>query len=231
MTKFDVSRAVRSSDLPKLARLLMFVLLDHADTDSAVIPEKFSPSLSELAAESGMGRNTVQEKLRDLESAGWVIRQRPPVEQSREGARTQYRLAVPVGAADTQPRSRTDLPLGRTPTPHGSHTDPGVGRTVTKPRSHSDPISNLSISANQSNQRARARTDPSRNGTPTKTGGDRRSTPDLDKIRAALADIGSKRLDDDWCRKVVKQATERATPRHDLTAMVVACIRSAPDDF
>lgn len=161
-----------ASDLPKLAKLVMLVLLAHADNDSATTQARYTPSLTALAAETGMGRNTVQERLRDLEGAGWIVRQRPPVEQSRKGLRTRYRMVVPVDAAGTQGRSDSDLGVGRTATQLGrtatqgrSDSDPGVGRTAGKPRSHSDPMITQSLDDTHSTQRAGARgSDPSRNG-------------------------------------------------------------------
>ena len=60
----------------------------------------------------------------------------------------------------------------------------------------------LLLDDTQSAQRADPHaSDPSRNGKP-----DRLTTADLNTIRAALAKVGSKRTDDDWCRQVVKQA-------------------------
>lgn len=171
-SRFDIERAVLASDLPKLERLLMFVLLAHADNESAAIKPRFSPSLTDLAKESGMGRNTVQAILRKLDTKGWVSRQRPPAEKSRKGAQTRYWLAIPVSETDTGGRSMTDPAVGRvatqlggTVTQGGSHSDPSVGRAVSKPRSHSDPKEvTQSLADTHSTTRAGARSDASRNG-------------------------------------------------------------------
>lgn len=60
---------------------------------------------------------------------------------------------------------------------------------------------------------------------------DRRANADLNTIRAALVKVGCKRLDDDWCRQVVKHAEQNGTVRKDLTGFVVACIEREPERF
>lgn len=135
--RFDVERAVLDSDLPKLARLLALVLLTHADNETAEIPARFTPSLSTLARESGVDRSTVQRVLTRMESAGWLTRTRPPVEQSRKGVRTRYRLAVPVdevGAQRTQGVGAVCTCLGAGHTQPGSTAHLGVGAGSRKPR-------------------------------------------------------------------------------------------------
>jgi MarR family len=106
MTRWDVERAVMASELPPSARLAMFVLLAKTDSKTAVIPAEHTPSLTVLAGATGLDRSTIARTLRQLERDDWVSRQRPPVEQSRRGARTRYRLTVPSGM--------TPLPSGTT---------------------------------------------------------------------------------------------------------------------
>lgn len=60
---------------------------------------------------------------------------------------------------------------------------------------------------------------------------DRRANADLNTIRAALVKVGCKRLDDDWCRQVVKHAEQNGTVRKDLTGFVVAYIEREPERF
>lgn len=104
------------STLPPPARLIMLVLADAADAESAAIPEQFTPSLSELAQYSGLNRATVARHLNDLEASGWVVRVRPDVADARaNGAKTCYRLAIgsgrtvppPVVVENNQEGSRT----------------------------------------------------------------------------------------------------------------------------
>lgn len=95
-TKFEVTKAVRASDLPAPARLVMFVLADVAETGTAEIPEQFTPSLKVLAGETGLNESTVKRHLNDLEAAGWVDRRRPTIDDARlKGERTRYRLTIP----------------------------------------------------------------------------------------------------------------------------------------
>ena len=126
-SRFDVERAVLSSELPSSERLVMLVLLIHSSGDPVTIPANYTPSLTTLSRESGLDRSTVQRRLRQLETAGWVIRQSPPIADSRKGARTRYRLGVPVGPLDT-------YPVGA-PGTHGRCTcHLGVGAQNSKPR-------------------------------------------------------------------------------------------------
>lgn len=116
MSKWDVARALKQSDLPAPARLVLWDLLDSADADTAVIPEEFTPSLTDLARTTGLGRSTVKRELNRLERGGWVRRARPdPVKARTEFARTGYRLAVPPGSTvdpGPEPRPTVDPDLG-----------------------------------------------------------------------------------------------------------------------
>ncbi len=131
-TKFEVTKAVRASDLPAPARLVMFVLADVAETGTAEIPEQFTPSLSVLGRETGLNESTVKRHLRALEAEGWVERRRPTVEAARlRGERTRYRLAIPgctespahgaegpqEGAQEAQGRAQKEPRAGRTQRP------------------------------------------------------------------------------------------------------------------
>lgn len=94
-TRWAVTRALRTSGLPAPARLIVHELATRADNDTAVIPDEFGVSLSELAEATGLGRSTVARALNLLELSGWVKRSRPTVEAARsEGARTAYALKI-----------------------------------------------------------------------------------------------------------------------------------------
>jgi len=101
-SRWDVSRAVRQSPtMEPSARLVMLTLAEVADNDSAVVPEEFGPSLTELALQTGLSRSTVAKWLDRLEAWGWVGRTRPSVEAARaEGAKTQYSLTVGTSPGD-----------------------------------------------------------------------------------------------------------------------------------
>src|ERR1041385_3166074 len=98
-SRWTVTRAVRGSALPAPSRLIMLTLADVAEVGTAEIPEPHTPSLSVLAAETGLDRATGRRHLYLLEKAGWVVRRRPEVAAARiQKERTRYRLTIP-GAA------------------------------------------------------------------------------------------------------------------------------------
>jgi hypothetical protein len=108
-TKWEINRAVRASDLPAPSRLIMLTLSDMADAATAEIPERHTPSLTELARQTGLGRSTVAQHLLSLEEAKWVVRDRPEVAAARaNGERTCYRLSVPAGAPVVQEPDQPD---------------------------------------------------------------------------------------------------------------------------
>lgn len=112
-----------TSALGPADRLIMFVLIHRADTGSGTIPPEFSPSLSTLASETGLGRSTVAERLNHLEEAGWVGRVRPTKhEQLRHNATTAYVLAPGRGPEDTDPE------VVQQPDGGGPAAGPGVVR-------------------------------------------------------------------------------------------------------
>lgn len=97
-SRFEYERAVRSSTLPGLSRLVLFTLATWADVKTGIIPDQLNPSLTVLAEGAGMDRSTVRRHLNALEEAGWVGRKRPKVADARaEKARTHYRLTLPKG--------------------------------------------------------------------------------------------------------------------------------------
>lgn len=94
-TTVDVQRAVLRSDLPAPARQVVLTLCVRADFRSGVVPEEHTPSLSDLASDTGLSRATVANHLNTLEALGWVERSRPDVVKARaEGARTGYRVMI-----------------------------------------------------------------------------------------------------------------------------------------
>lgn len=91
----SVQRAVLRSDLPAPARHVMLTLAALADFKTGAIPTEHSPSLSEIADATDLGRSTVARILNVLEASGWVERDRPEVVDARTlGAKTIYRLKI-----------------------------------------------------------------------------------------------------------------------------------------
>ena len=99
-SRFEYERAVRSSDLPSLSRLLALTLATWADVRTGRIPQRLTPSLTTLEGATGMARASVRTHLNKLEAGGWLVRDRPSVAAARsEKARTHYKLRIPKGAA------------------------------------------------------------------------------------------------------------------------------------
>lgn len=99
--KWRVNRAVRASDLAAPARLIMLVLSDMADSRTAEIPDVHTPSLAELAAQTGLNVATVKRHLAALEETGWVLRSRPSAVEKARHISTHYRLTVPSDGAES----------------------------------------------------------------------------------------------------------------------------------
>lgn len=134
-TRWEVTKAVRASDLPAPSRLVMFVLADVAEVGTAEIPEKFTPSLTVLSRETGLGRSTVARHLDELERDGWVERLRPDVEAARlKGERTRYRLLVPSTAVGPGV-----VPEGDQVVPERDQGSPGAGLDLVPERDHPSP--------------------------------------------------------------------------------------------
>ncbi len=107
--RWTVERAVRSKecDLEPPGRHLVLTLLTWCDPKTAMIPERFTPSLTDLQHATGMVRSTVTKWLNRLEGKDgeggeerperkWVWRERPTVADARrKKAKTCYRLDVP----------------------------------------------------------------------------------------------------------------------------------------
>lgn len=96
-TRWEVERAIFTSDLTPQERLTALTLLAMADAENAVIPAQHTPSLSRIQSMTGQGATTVKRALNTLEAAGWVARRRPDVAKARaDKERTQYALKVPA---------------------------------------------------------------------------------------------------------------------------------------
>lgn len=129
-TRWEVERAVLSSDLTPPERLTALTLLALTDQDTAVIPAEYTPSLTRIQSMTGQGATTVKRVLNSLESSGWVVRKRPNLADARATKeRTRYALKVPsarptqglvTGSTQGLARSREGLELG-------PHRAPGLG--------------------------------------------------------------------------------------------------------
>jgi hypothetical protein len=146
--RWKVTKAVRASNLPAPARLVMLVLADVAEVGTAEIPEKFTPSLTVLANETGLARSTVASHLKDLEAAGWITRIRPATAKAlARGERTRYQLSIPETSPVDELVQEEDQPSPAPgqPSPGAGPASPGAGHrnrsTSDQDQIKSDPSS------------------------------------------------------------------------------------------
>jgi hypothetical protein len=124
----DLQRAVLTSELPSTARHLMLSLAVKADWETGVIPHEHSPSLTTLAAMTGLTRSTVAEWLDSLETGGWVKRERPP--KGSRSIRTRYTLLVGSSLIAKPARASRRNTAGDTNGPAGGPLDEVDARTI-----------------------------------------------------------------------------------------------------
>ncbi|GGV69000.1 hypothetical protein GCM10010294_25320 [Streptomyces griseoloalbus] len=99
-SRFQYERAVRSSELPSLSRLLALTVATWADVRTGRIPDHLQPSLTALEDATGMARASVRKHLDTLEGGGWLQRDRPSAAAARvKKERTRYTLKIPKGLA------------------------------------------------------------------------------------------------------------------------------------
>lgn len=125
--RWQITEAVRRSELPAPSRLIMFVLADMANVGTAEIPPQFSPSLTVLARETGLGRSTVAEHLSKLEEAGWLKRSQPSKLAQGMQERTCYFLKLPDHIAQEEDFSSPGAgldPVQEPESPSGNWTTP-----------------------------------------------------------------------------------------------------------
>lgn len=154
VSRWQVTKAVRASSLPAPSKLIMLTLADVAEVGTAEIPERHTPSLTVLAAETGLDRSTVRRHLDLLETAGWVVRMRPTIAAARaQKERTRYRLTTPasesLGAEDPQ-RLGADIPQP------GGTEPPELGAENTTARG-TQPLNNRSTDQVRSSSKRRGK--------------------------------------------------------------------------
>lgn len=138
-TRWEITRAVRGSDLPAPGRLIMLTLADVAEVGTAEIPARFTPSLTILARETGLGKSTVKVHLASLEESGWIVRIRPDAKAQWNGERTRYRLALPesmdaLGVGhDVAYLGQEPAQVGQDAAQGGPGDGPGVGQEMARP--------------------------------------------------------------------------------------------------
>ena len=88
--RWEIERAIDRSNLHPYERLLLRVLLSRADAHTAIIPDKFSPSIGTLRTCTGISQRSIVHHLGVLDRRGWLKR-----DQAR-GRRTKYRITIPA---------------------------------------------------------------------------------------------------------------------------------------
>nr|WP_221374371.1 MarR family winged helix-turn-helix transcriptional regulator [Actinoplanes polyasparticus] len=97
-------RAIRRSGLPAPERHTLLTLATLIDPATGLIPERFMPSLTDLAGFTGLGRSTVVRALNSAENGGWIKRTVPPKHASQKNKeRTSYLLVIPANAPADDP--------------------------------------------------------------------------------------------------------------------------------
>lgn len=91
-----IMRAIRGSDLPATDRHILMTLASLADPETGIIPDRFQPSFSDLAQQTGLGRSTVGRRLPFIEDAGWIKRSAPTLAAAwRDKEKNSYTLLIP----------------------------------------------------------------------------------------------------------------------------------------
>lgn len=228
-------RAIRESALPATDRHILLTLVSLVDPETGVIPADDMPSLTELAAFAGLGRSTVARRLNEIESAGWVKRERPSVQAAwSDKERTEYRLTAPVPlstgpAVGLVPEGdqSTSPTAGPVTDSKRAGTSPAAGHVFKTPSSSSlssTSLSSLSIptSPTEGTTRRGTRLPADFHATPEMIAWARKETPNvgaketeafIDYFRSAPGQKGSK-VDwvaawRGWMRREQKRINER----------------------
>ena len=135
--RWRITKAVRASDLPAPARLIMLVLADVAEVGTAEIPERFTPSIRVLAQETGLDASTVKRHLNALDKAGWLDRTVPDGTAQGRMERTRYRLTLPPGCSVHPGAEEAGTPAQSAPPPGAEEATPR--RTEHPPPAHPAP--------------------------------------------------------------------------------------------
>lgn len=114
----------------------MLTLADVAEVGTAEIPEQWTPSLTVLAAETGLSKRTVQRHLDDLDEAGWIKRERPDKKAQWRGERVRYTLLCPIATESTPQAS--ERPEGVDTETRVASESPGGVVTESTTCGHSD---------------------------------------------------------------------------------------------
>lgn len=139
-----VIAALEESGLPAAARHVLLTVICRAESGSGEVGAA-SPSLSALARSTGLGRSTVARELARLESAGWLIRDRPGSREAHPARvrTTFYTVRLPGRPPADTPGSRWSAtgPAAALASPAAGPVtaSPGPGRTARPASRRSSP--------------------------------------------------------------------------------------------
>lgn len=91
------NQAIRRAKISGPKKGILFVLSSLADPKTGIIPDRFQPSLTNLARYAGLGRSTAARCVPELEGEGWFKKSAPTVQQAwRDKETNNYLLTIPV---------------------------------------------------------------------------------------------------------------------------------------
>ena len=209
-----IMRAVRSSDLPTPSKVIVFTLVSFADPQTAVIPDRYTPSLTKLANYTSLGRSTVAEHLNRLEDAGWIKRSAPSKQAAwRDKECTTYVLAIPPG---TSPAVGLVQELDQS----DSGTSPGAGLGLVQELDRTSPGAGHEVQDLEDQKKTNRSSNTSGPAKPAKK--PRKDEPHRDDVEqicthlaARIAADGSKppTITNEWRRQARLLLDEDRTPR------------------
>lgn len=127
-TMTAILRAVRESSLIPLQRLVVMTAASLSDPRTGVIPPQYRPTQDDLTRYTGLSRATVYRVVREVDDAGWIVRDRVSSRAPRIAAvlipgqsHTETEQSHAETEAD-QDQSHTETPPSHTETEQ-SHTE------------------------------------------------------------------------------------------------------------
>jgi len=141
-TRFEIERALlKDEELSSNARLVLLVLLMHANGTTGILEERYTPSQDDMARMTKLNVRTVRKALAELEAAGWLETERPTIEQRARRKKILYTFLMPhaASAAEGEEQGPAETPDG--PTGGAPHAPDKVAQ-YTRTGSPSTPLNN-----------------------------------------------------------------------------------------
>lgn len=130
--RWPLKRAITQSSLDGISRAILQLIADEVN-DSLTLPQKFSPSRSELASRSGFAASAVDDAIKRLASAGWLRNLNPPRTKSRWQLSVPQEIATPAGGVvAVEPDGLSTPPAGQALPRQTGMTTPAGGVSTSK---------------------------------------------------------------------------------------------------